>query len=103
MSYHVHKDDIALQWMDNRDVVKGMIRSLTRRVENEILRILDEEFTAAVAKGELVELLPGSDEIRNLYVQSVKSQLDYDGDVPEAIEKKDQLVLELPEAESLAI
>jgi len=88
MSYHVHKDDIALQWMDNRDVVKGMIRSLTRRVENEILRILDEEFTAAVAKGELVELLPGSDEIRNLYVAAVQSEIvvEDDSELKEALD-----------------
>ena len=90
MGYHIHKDEIQLQWLDNRDTVKRELANLTRRIENEVFRVLDDEFTKGVKKGELLKVKPGSEEMIKLYAESMLEALDY---VPE--EKPDQLQIEV--------
>jgi hypothetical protein len=72
MSYHVHKNEIQLTWMDNRDVVKNGLRSIVRRIENEMLCKLDEEYSDAINGGEIVRLVPGSAELTQLFKDAVE-------------------------------
>ena len=59
MAGYRKKDDVDLAWLDNRDQVKLDIRKVTRRLENEVLDALAEEFNEGIARGELLELRPG--------------------------------------------
>lgn len=75
MSYHIHKDEIQLAWLDNRDRVKNELKAITRRVENEVLRVLDDKFTEGINNGEVLEVRPGAEEMRKLYLEAANSQL----------------------------
>ena len=66
MAGYKKKDAVDLAWLDNRDQVKLDIRKLTRRLEDEVLASLSAEFTAGIARGELIEIRPGEEEIARL-------------------------------------
>lgn len=66
MSYHVHKDDIKLAWLDNRDQVKLDLRKIMRRIENEVLTELEDQFLTGLEDGKVLELRPGEDSLRGL-------------------------------------
>lgn len=91
MSYHIHKDEIQLTWLDNRDTIKNEIKKIVRRVENELFRQLDDEYTAAVSAGEVIVVRPGSGELETLFKEAVIAALG-DDETPqlEAGENVDQ-------------
>jgi hypothetical protein len=60
------KDETDLAWLDNRDQVKLDVRKVVRRLENALLDELSRDFTAAIARGELLELRPGEAQIAAL-------------------------------------
>lgn len=66
MSYHVHKDDVKLAWLDNRDQVKLDLRKIMRRIENEVLTELEDQFLEGLEEGKVLELRPGETTLKNL-------------------------------------
>jgi hypothetical protein len=60
------KDETDLAWLDNRDQVKLDVRKVVRRLENALLDELAREFTAAINRGEILELRPGEAQIAAL-------------------------------------
>ena len=73
VSYHVHKDEVRLAWLDNRDQIKLDLRKLMRRVENEVLNELDSQFVSAINSGKILELRPGEESLRKLIVNQAKA------------------------------
>lgn len=72
MGYHVYKDEVRLAWMDNRDQVKLDLRKLLRRVENEVLKKLEDQFVAGIQTGELLQIRPPVEALTELVADAAK-------------------------------
>lgn len=59
MSYK-KKDAVRLAWEDNRDQVKVDLRKVLRRLENEVMDVMDRNFSKALSEGRLLQLRPGA-------------------------------------------
>lgn len=56
MAGHKHKTAAELAWLESRDQARLVIRSIMRRVENEVFAELDQQFKSELAHGKLARL-----------------------------------------------
>lgn len=75
MGYHRQKDHIQLAWLENRERVMLQLRQIVRRVGDEVLAELEEEFVAAINRGEILELNPSPEDLRRLVLKKAQKQL----------------------------
>jgi hypothetical protein len=73
LGYHLSKDEVRLAWLDNRDQVKLDLRKIFRRVENDVLTELENQFLVALNKGKIMELQPAQETLRKLIVRHAKA------------------------------
>lgn len=75
MTYHAHKDDLQLAWMEAREKLNLVGRQVLRRVLNEALTELDVQFQAAIQRGEVLELEASREELQSLLLSAAQKQL----------------------------
>jgi hypothetical protein len=69
------RTDIELAWVENKERIQLQGRQLLRRVLDKALTELDTQFTEALARGEVLELDPGKDDLRALLLAAAKKEL----------------------------
>ena len=67
--------DIELSWRENRENINLQARQILRRVLNDALTELDRQFTEALERGEILEINPGQQELRELLFKSAQAEL----------------------------
>lgn len=75
MSFHKEVDEINLAWRENRDRINHELRLVMKRVSNKVLSEFDEEFTAALAEGKVLELQPSPNELKRRLLERVQLAL----------------------------
>ena len=66
MGYHVHKDEVRLAWLDNRDTANLQLKIIMRRVQDAVLTELEDEFLAAIHDNKIPEFAPDMTGLRAL-------------------------------------
>jgi len=69
------RSDIELAWVDGKELIELQGRQLLRRVLDKALAELDTQFTAALDRGEVLELDRGKDDLRALLLAAAKKEL----------------------------
>jgi hypothetical protein len=72
VSYHIFKDEVRLAWLDNRDQVNLDLRKVMRRVQNEVLKELEDQFLEGIRAGEILELRPATHTLLTLMSDKAK-------------------------------
>jgi len=67
--------DVELSWRENRENINLQARQILRRVLNDALTELDKQFTEALERGEILEINPGQEQLRELLFQSAQKEL----------------------------
>ena len=67
--------EAELVWRENRENVTLQGRQLLRRVLNQALLELDRQFQDALNRGELIEISPGQEELKELLLVSAEREL----------------------------
>ena len=67
--------EIELAWRENLDQIELQGRQLLRRVMEQAKRELDKQFTAALKRGEVLQLHAGQDDLRALMFAAAKREL----------------------------
>ncbi len=76
MSYGYREiSEVDLAWRENRENITLQGRQILRRVLNEALAELDRQFVEALERGEVLEINPGQDELRELLFRSAQKEL----------------------------
>jgi hypothetical protein len=76
MSYGYREiTEIEIVWRENRENINLQARQILRRVLNTALVELDKQFTEALERGEILEINPGQDELRELLFRSAQKEL----------------------------
>ncbi len=76
MSYGYREiSEVDLAWRENRENVTLQGRQILRRVLNAALAELDAQFVEALERGEILEINPGQDELRELLFRSAQKEL----------------------------
>lgn len=76
MAYHVHWDEARLAWVDSRDQVTLEIKKIQRRVKNEVLRQLEEQFLESLGQNEVAEFDVDLAELRQMIANVAVSMVD---------------------------
>jgi hypothetical protein len=69
------RSEIEHAWIENKERVELQTKQLLRRVRDKALTELDTQFTAALDRGEVLELDPGKDDLRALLLAAAKKEL----------------------------
>jgi hypothetical protein len=72
---HNGRTDIELAWVENKERIELQGKQLLRRVLDKALTELDTQFTAALDRGEVLELDPGKDDLRALLLAAARKEL----------------------------
>lgn len=64
-----------LAWRENRENVNLQGRQILRRVLNIALAELDRQFIEALERGEILEINPGQEELKELLFRSAQKEL----------------------------
>jgi hypothetical protein len=70
-----HLSEIEIVWRENRENVSLQGRQILRRILNEALAELDEQFQAGLDRGEILEINPGQKELKELLFKSAQKEL----------------------------
>lgn len=68
-------EEAELAWRENRENITLQGRQILRRVLNEALQELDRQFMEALNRGEILEINPGQQELRQLLFESAQKEL----------------------------
>ena len=75
MTIYRKKDPVSLAWSANVQEVRHRAKLLFDIVINEALGKLSDQFEAALERGELLELVPDENDLRELFLASAKKKL----------------------------
>lgn len=76
MSYGYREiSEVDLVWRENRENINLQGRQILRRVLNTALAELDKQFVEALERGEVLEINPGQDELKELLFKSAQAEL----------------------------
>jgi hypothetical protein len=67
--------EVELCWRENRENIQLQARQILRRVLNKALLELDKEFMEALDRGEILEINPGQQELKELLFKSAQEEL----------------------------
>lgn len=67
--------EVELVWRENRENINLQGRQILRRVLNDALTELDRQFTEALERGEILEINPGHQELKELLFKSAQKEL----------------------------
>jgi hypothetical protein len=67
--------EAELSWRENREQINLQGRQILRRVLNEALTELSEQFIAALENGEILEINPGQQELKALLLKHSQKEL----------------------------
>lgn len=68
--------EAELAWRDNRENINLQGRQLLRRVLNKALTELDRQFLAGLERGEILEINPTKNELKELLLSSAQKELE---------------------------
>lgn len=76
MSYGYRElSDIELAWRENRENISLQGRQILRRMLNEALIELDKQFSEGLTRGEVLEINPTKQELKDLLFKSAQREL----------------------------
>jgi len=76
MSYGYREiSEVELVWRENRENINLQGRQILRRVLNTALAELDKQFLEALERGEILEINPGQEELKELLFRSAQAEL----------------------------
>jgi len=67
--------EVELVWRENRENINLQGRQILRRVLNTALAELDKQFLEALERGEILEINPGQEELKELLFKSAQAEL----------------------------
>lgn len=67
--------EVELTWRENRENISLQGRQILRRVLNKALFELDKQFLEALERGEILEINPGQNELKELLFKSAQAEL----------------------------
>lgn len=67
--------EVDLVWRENRENINLQGRQILRRVLNTALAELDRQFVEALERGEVLEINPGQEELKELLFKSAQAEL----------------------------
>jgi hypothetical protein len=67
--------EIELVWRENRENVSLKGRQILRRVLNQVLLEIDEQFLEALNRGEILEINPNQKELKEFLFRSAQKEL----------------------------
>lgn len=68
--------EAELAWRDNRENINLQGRQLLRRVLNKALTELDKQFLDGLERGEILEINPTKNELKELLLSSAQKELE---------------------------
>jgi hypothetical protein len=68
-------NEAELVWRENRENITLQGRQILRRLLNDALTELDQQFIEALERGEILEINPGKKELKELLFKSAQKEL----------------------------
>ncbi len=68
-------NEAELTWRENRENISLQGRQILRRLLNTALVELDKQFMEALERGEILEINPGQQELKDLLFESAQKEL----------------------------
>jgi len=68
--------EAELAWRDNREQITLQGKQILRRVLNKALAELDRQFLEGLDRGEILEINPTKEELKELLFQSAQKELE---------------------------
>ena len=68
--------EAELSWRDNRELITLQGKQILRRVLNKALAELDKQFIEGLDRGEILEIHPGQEELKELLLKSAQLELE---------------------------